>query len=265
MDQACLLEIQHLFVKYPCGKAVLQDVSLRLQKREILCVIGESGSGKSTLLQAILRMPGKVEITRGEILFAGQDLCALKGEAMRNVRGKGIGMVFQEPGASLNPVRKIGTQFYETLRAQGPISRRQADEKARSLLNCLDLADPEHILRSYPVQLSGGMNQRVAIALAMALEPEVLLADEPTSALDVTVQVQIVAELLKLREQFGTGILVVTHNMGVVAKIADTVAVMAGGKIVEYGSRDQVLGSPSHTYTQSLLAAVPKLVRTCHA
>lgn len=265
MDQARLLDIQHLWVQYPCGKAVLQDVSLRLQAGEILCVIGESGSGKSTLLQAILRLPGKVEITRGEILFAGQDLCALQGEALRNIRGKGIGMVFQEPGASLNPIRKIGTQFYEALRAHGPISRRQADEKARILLSCLDLGDPERILRSCPVQLSGGMNQRVAIALAMALEPAVLLADEPTSALDVTVQVQIVAELQKLRDQFGTSILVVTHNMSVVAKLADTVAVMAGGHIVEYGARDTMLGSPTHPYTRSLLAAVPRLGRTCDA
>lgn len=265
MDQTGLLDIQHLFVQYPCGKAVLQDVSLRVQKREILCVIGESGSGKSTLLQAILRMPGKVEITQGEILFAGQDLCALEGEALRSVRGTGIGMVFQEPGASLNPIRKISVQFYEALRAHGPISRRQADEKAKYLMSCLDLADPERILRSCPVQLSGGMNQRVAIALAMALEPVILLADEPTSALDVTVQAQIVAELLKLRDQFGTSILVVTHNMGVVAKLADTVAVMYGGKVVEYGARDKVLASPSHPYTRALLAAVPKLERTCRA
>ncbi len=265
MDQTSLLDIQHLFVQYPCGKEVLQDVSLSLQKREIMCVIGESGSGKSTLLQTILRLPGKVEITRGEVLFAGQDLCALQGEALRRVRGKGIGMVFQEPGASLNPIRKIGVQFFETLRAHGPISRRQAAEKAHRLLSCLDLADPERILRSCPVQLSGGMNQRVAIALAMALEPAVLLADEPTSALDVTVQAQIVAELKKMRAQFGTSILVVTHNMSVVNQLADTVVVMVGGKIVEYGARDNVLGSPSHPYTQSLLAAVPKFERTCHA
>ncbi|MDD2458086.1 MAG: ABC transporter ATP-binding protein [Eubacteriales bacterium] len=264
IDQVGLLDIEHVFVKYPCGKDVLWDVSLRLQEKEILCVIGESGSGKSTLLQAILRMPGKVEITQGAIQFAGQDLCALEGEALRKVRGTGIGMVFQEPGASLNPIRKIGVQFYETLRAHGRISRRQADEKARNLLSVLDLADPERILRSCPVQLSGGMNQRVAIALAMALKPAVLLADEPTSALDVTVQAQIVAELKNLRAQFGTSILVVTHNLGVVAKLADTVAVMVGGQVVEYGSRDTVLGSPSHPYTRALLAAVPKLEPACH-
>lgn len=254
-----LLDIHHLSVKYPDGQDVLHDVSLHLRTGEIICVIGESGCGKSTLLNAILQMPGRVEITGGEIKFSGRDLCTFKREALRQVRGAGIGMVFQEPGASLDPIRKIGTQFFDTLRAHGKISRRQSDEKAVELLAEMGLADPQRILKSCPVQLSGGMNQRVAIALSMALGPDVLLADEPTSALDVTVQAQIVDALLKLRRQFGTSLLVVTHNMGVVAKMADKVAVMYGGRIVEYGNREAFLTAPAHPYTRALIAAIPKL------
>ncbi|MCI2105445.1 MAG: ABC transporter ATP-binding protein [Intestinimonas sp.] len=254
-----LLDIHHLSARYPCGTAVLHDVSLHMHSGEIVCVIGESGCGKSTLLRAILRMPGKVDITKGQILYRGTDLCTLSSSRLRQIRGAGIGMIFQEPGASLDPIRRIGTQFYETLRAHGHITRAQAEQTACALLLRLELSDPQRILKSCPVQLSGGMNQRVAIALAMALHPDVLLADEPTSALDVLVQAQIVNELLRLRNEFGTGILLVTHNMGVVAKMADKVAVMYGGRIVEYGYRDSILTTPSHPYTKALMEAIPRL------
>lgn len=259
MEHKSLLEIRRLSVKYPEGGDVLRDVSLHIHSGEIVCVIGESGCGKSTLLSAILRMPGKVEITEGEILYHGKDLCGLSRPELRKIRGAGIGMVFQEPGASLDPIRKIDVQFYEAMRAHTKISKKQAQSKTLDLLARLELADPERVLKSCPVQLSGGMNQRAAIALAMALEPDVLLADEPTSALDVTVQAQIVDELIRLREKFGTGILMVTHNMGVVAKMADKVAVMYGGRIVEYGDREYVLKSPAHPYTRALISAIPKL------
>ena len=259
MEHTGLLEIRHLSARYPYGREVLHDVSLRLHEGEILCIIGESGSGKTTLLNAVLGMPGKVEITRGEILFAGQNLCAMKGEELRRIRGRGIGMIYQEPGASLNPIRRIGIQFYDTMRAHMKISKKEAEEKALVLLSKMGLPEPERVLKSCPVQLSGGMNQRVAIALAMALEPALLLADEPTSALDVTVQAQIVEELLKLRREYGKTLVVVTHNMGVVAKMADKVSVMYGGRIVEYGRRDHILKAPAHPYTRALLAAVPKL------
>ena len=259
MEHTGLLDIHHLSVKYPNGQDVLHDVSLHIHTSEIVCVIGESGCGKSTLLSAVLRMPGKVNITRGEVLFKGEDLCLLKVEPLRRIRGTGLGVIYQEPGASLDPIRKIGAQFYDTLRAHKKISRRQSNEKALEILAKTGLADPERVLDSCPVQLSGGMNQRVAIALAMALKPDVLLADEPTSALDVTVQVQIVQELMKLRDEFGTAILVVTHNMGVVAKMADRVAVMYGGRIVEYGCRHHVLTMPAHPYTRALMTAIPRL------
>lgn len=259
MEKQSLLDIENLSVRYPEGETVLHDVSLHVLPREIVCVIGESGCGKSTLLNAILRMPGRVDIIGGSVLYRGEDIMSYPPEKLRQIRGAGMGMVFQEPGASLDPIRKIGTQFYETLRAHKKISRREAMAEAKELLPRLNLPEPERILNSCPVQLSGGMNQRVAIAIAMALRPDVLLADEPTSALDVTVQAQIVDELLKLREEFETGILLVTHNIGVVAKMADKVAVMYGGRVVEFGHRDSVLKAPAHPYTRDLISAIPKL------
>ena len=171
----------------------------------------------------------------------------------RIIRGSGMGVVFQEPGASLNPIRKIGRQFYDALHAHDrSITRAETQKKASAILKSMQFDDPERILDCCPLQLSGGMNQRVAIALAMVLNPALLLADEPTSALDVTVQLQI-------RKQYGTSILLITHNMGVAAKLADQIAVMYEGRIVEYGTREQVLYHPTHSYTKALLRAVPKL------
>ncbi|MEG2382087.1 MAG: ABC transporter ATP-binding protein [Oscillospiraceae bacterium] len=259
MERHCLLDIQNLSVCYPGGEGVLHNVSLLMYPGEIVCVIGESGSGKSTLLNAVLRMPGRVDITSGSVLYRGENIMTYAPEKLRQIRGAGIGMVFQEPGASLDPIRKIGTQLYETMRAHEKITKKQALNEAEQLFPRLNLPDAKRILQSCPVQLSRGMNQRVAIAIAMALHPDVLLADEPTSALDVTVQVQIVDELLRLRDEFGTGILLVTHNIGVVAKMADKVAVMYSGRVVEFGCRDSVLKAPAHPYTRALISAIPKL------
>lgn len=259
MEHYGLLDIKNLSVRYPEGESVLHNVSLHMHPGEIVCVIGESGCGKSTLLNAVLRMPGRVDVLSGSVLYRGEDIMTCAPERLRQIRGAGIGMVFQEPGASLDPIRKIGAQFYDAMRAHSKISKKQAMEKAEVLLPRLNLPDAKRILNSCPVQLSGGMNQRVAIAIAMALHPDVLLADEPTSALDVTVQAQIVDELLRLRDEFGTGILLVTHNIGVVAKMADKVAVMYGGRVVEFGYRDSVLKAPAHPYTRALISAVPKL------
>jgi len=259
MDGTALLDICGLTAGYPDGTSVLRDVSLQIRPKEILCVIGESGCGKSTLLNAILRLPGRVVIDEGKILYRGKDLCAMDKKQLRAVRGTGIGVVYQEPGASLDPIRRIDAQFYDALRAHGKITKQESRERAKTLLAAMNLDDPTRVLESCPVQLSGGMNQRAAIALAMALSPDVLLADEPTSALDVTVQAQIVSELIRLRDHFGTALLLVTHNMGVVAKAADTVAVMYCGKVVEYGTREEVLQTPAHPYTRALIDAIPKL------
>ena len=256
-----LLNISSLSVRYPEAKSLtLRDVDLALHAGKITCIIGESGCGKSTLLHAIMQLPGRVEIPEGSVSFRGVNLKNMTRQQLREMRGKGIGVVFQEPGASLDPIRKIRVQFYEALRAHDKnVSKAHAAEKAAAILKTLEFSDPQRILNSCPAQLSGGMNQRVAIALAMALEPDVLLCDEPTSALDVTVQAQIVDELMRLRDTFGTCILLITHNMGVVAKMADRVAVMYGGRIVEYGPKEEVLYQSAHPYTRALMEAIPTL------
>ena len=261
MQEKHLVDIQDLSVRYPDTQtAILRNVNLSIDTGEITCVIGESGSGKSTLLHAVLQLPGRVEITDGQVLFRGNDLRQLSSRQMQSIRGSKIGVVFQEPGASLDPIRKIHKHFYDALRAHDrSVTKAISRQKAAALLQSMEFKDPERILESCPAQLSGGMNQRVAIAVAMALEPAILLADEPTSALDVTVQAQVVEELLQLRTQYGTSILLITHNMGVAAKLADQVAVMYGGRIVECGPRDAVLHDPAHPYTRALLAAVPRL------
>ena len=261
MEAERLLEISSLSVRYPgAGAPTLRDVELTMEAGQITCVIGESGCGKTTLFHAVMQLPGRVEITEGSVRFRGEELNELPKQRLRELRGKGIGVVFQEPGASLDPIRRIRTQFYEALHAHDKsVTRKQAAGKASAILGTLEFSEPERILNSCPAQLSGGMNQRVAIALAMALEPDVLLCDEPTSALDVTVQAQIVDELLRLRDTFGTCILLITHNMGVVAKMSDRVAVMYGGRIVEYGPKNDVLYTPAHPYTRALMDAIPTL------
>ena len=261
MEQEMLLNAAHLTVRYPGESApILRDVSITLRPAVITCVIGESGCGKSTLFNAILQLPGRVDIMDGSVTYRGRDLCSMTRRELRSVRGSGIGVVFQEPGASLDPIRKISVQFYEALRAHdSKVTREASYKKASEILRNMEFQDPGRILSSCPAQLSGGMNQRVAIALAMAPEPDILLADEPTSALDVTVQAQIAEELLNLRDRYGTCILLITHNMGLVAKMADQVAVMYGGRIIEYGPRDALLREPAHPYTRALLRAIPRL------
>ena len=260
MEHTRLLEVTSVSARYPGDtKSILRNIDLELYSGQITCVIGESGCGKSTLLNTVLQLPGRVDIYEGQVTYRGKNLSSLSREEMRQIRGAHIGVVFQEPGASLNPIRKIHVQFYEAMCAHGKISRAEARKKASAILKNLEFTDPDRILDSCPAQLSGGMNQRVAIALAMALSPEILLADEPTSALDVTVQAQIVNELISLKKKYNTCILMITHNMGVVAKMADMVAVMYGGKIIEYGSKAEVLYHASHPYTRALMAAIPRL------
>ena len=254
---APLLALRDLRVDYS-GLQVVRGVSLTVGPGEILGVVGESGCGKSTLLGAILGLlPRETWTVRGEILFAGKDLTALSPKALRRIRGEGIGAVFQNPGDSLNPSRPIKTQFFEALRAHRPVSRKEARALALEALERLNLRDGAALLESYPFQLSGGQNQRVAIALAMVLQPALLLADEPTSALDVTVQAQVVRELMDLRARCGTAMLLVTHNLGVVAHAADRLAVLYAGQVVEAGDKRQVLAHPAHPYTRALLAAIP--------
>ena len=244
------------------GRAVTHDVSFTLHAGEILGIVGESGSGKSTLLKAAMGLLGNGGlVTKGDIWFKGKDLPDLPEKELRKICGAGIGMIFQDAGASLCPIRTIGEQIYESMSAHMEITRSQAREKALALFEKLQFKDGQRIWNSYPFELSGGMNQRAGIAIAMLMEPPVLLADEPTSALDVAVQKQVIEEMLHLRELFGTAIILVTHDIGVVSAMADTVLVLKDGRIMEFGTAQQVLHEPRDAYTRTLLAAVPKLRR----
>lgn len=244
------------------GRAVTHDVSFTLHAGEILGIVGESGSGKSTLLKAAMGLLGNGGlVTKGDIWFKGKDLPDLPEKELRKICGAGIGMIFQDAGASLCPIRTIGEQIYESMSAHMEITRSQAREKALALFEKLQFKDGQRIWNSYPFELSGGMNQRAGIAIAMLMEPPVLLADEPTSALDVAVQKQVIEEMLHLRELFGTAMILVTHDIGVVSAMADMVLVLKDGRIMEFGTAQQVLHEPRDAYTRKLLAAVPKLRR----
>lgn len=254
-----MLELQNISIAYG-EKEVVRNVSLRAEKGEIVGIVGESGSGKSTLIRGIIGLldcPGK--IIEGKILLNGRNIAPYPAEKMREIRGKEIAMIFQHADLSLDPLWTIGKSFYESISMHKKISKQEAMACAAERLKLLSLKNPEKVLNLYPHQLSGGMCQRTAIAIAMANDPELLLADEPTSALDLTVQNQVIENMMSIREQRGTTILIVTHNMGVVEKMADKVGVMYRGRLVEWGSKDEVLHDPKHAYTQSLIRAIPKM------
>ena len=244
------------------GKPVVTDVSFSLESGEILGLVGESGSGKSTLIKAAMGLLGKNGmVTKGDILYKEQNILDIPEKEKRNIRGAQIGMIFQDAGASLCPIRTIGEQIYESMRAHKKVTRKEAEEHAMELFEKLNFKDSRRVWNSYPFELSGGMNQRAGIAIAMLMNPPILFADEPTSALDVTVQKQVVTEMIRLRELFGTAIIIVTHDIGVVRTMADTVLVLKEGKKVEYGKAEDVLNHPQDAYTQKLLSAVPVLRR----
>ena len=244
------------------GRTVVQDVNFSLKSGEILGLVGESGSGKSTLIKAAMGLLGSDGlVTKGDIRYMGQNILDIPEKEKRKVRGAKIGMIFQDAGASLCPIRTIGEQIYESMCAHVKITRSEAKDTAMELFEKLNFKDSQRVWDSYPFELSGGMNQRAGIAIAMLMNPPILFADEPTSALDVSVQRQVIKEMLKLRELFGTAIIIVTHDIGVVRAMADTVLVLKDGKAVEYGSAVKVLEHPEDPYTKKLLAAVPKLQR----
>ena len=254
-----ILEVQQVTITYKDNIAV-ENVSFQVAENQILAIVGESGSGKSTLIRAIDGLlPESGKVTEGKILYLGNLLNDPGQKNLQKLRGKEIAMIFQNPGEYLNPRRKIESQFMEILDIHGTGTRQDKRSLALQMLNRLNLPDAERILKSYPFQLSGGMNQRVAIAMAVSTRPKLLLADEPTSALDVTVQAQVVKELLELRQTFGTAMILVTHNIAVASKMADQIVVMKSGKIQEYGTRDQVILNPKSSYTRELLNAVPGL------
>ncbi|PZU93636.1 MAG: microcin ABC transporter ATP-binding protein [Chelatococcus sp.] len=238
----------------------VENVTLSIAPGETLCVVGESGSGKSMIAHSVMGLlPKAVKPVAGAIRLAGRDLLALDEAAMQEVRGREAGMIFQEPMTSLNPVMRVADQIVETFEAHGLFGKAERYQRAVDLLTEVGLPDPPRLAKAYPHELSGGQRQRVMIAMALALEPKLLIADEPTTALDVTTQAQILKLIDNLRHRHGTAVLFITHDMGVVAEIADRIAVLEKGVLVEEGPADQVLGAPSHPYTRKLLAAVPSL------
>ena len=256
-----LLDYQHVEISFN-GNAVVHDVSFQLRPGEILGLVGESGSGKSTLIKAAMGLLGENGVvTRGDIWFEGKNLPDLSEKEMRRIRGEKIGMIFQDCGASMSPIRTIGEQIVESLASHHKVSTAKARAAAMELFDKLRFRDGERIWNSYPFELSGGMNQRAGIAIAMLMNPAILMADEPTSALDVAVQRQVVEEMLNIRDVFGTAIIIVTHDIGVVSAMADSILVLQNGYMMEYGKAKDVLENPRNDYTKKLLSAVPRLRR----
>jgi oligopeptide/dipeptide ABC transporter ATP-binding protein len=239
---------------------LVHDAHFSVDKGETVAIVGESGSGKSLTALAIMGLLGEgLSVSGGQILFEGQDLTQIDPREHNALRGRGIAMIFQEPMTSLNPVRSIESQLTEGMRLKLGLSRRAARKRALDLLNEVGISDPEQRLRQFPHQLSGGMRQRVMIAIALSCEPKLILADEPTTALDVTIQAQILALTSRLCRDHGVGLVLITHNLGIVARHAQNVAVMYGGRVVERATARQLYREPQHPYTQGLLASVPRL------
>jgi len=260
-----LLEVENLRTYFYTDEGVaraVDGVSFSLEAGEALGIVGESGSGKSVTSLSILRLvptpPGRIE-PGSSIRLRGEELLALPERRMRQVRGNDIAMIFQEPMTSLNPVHTVGAQIVETLRIHRPMGKREAWQRAVELLGMVGIANPEERVHAYPHQLSGGMRQRVMIAMALACEPDVLIADEPTTALDVTIQAQILELIDELRQRLGTAVLLITHDLGVVAEVCDRVVVMYAGQVMEEGTVEQIFNDPRHPYTEGLLAAIPRL------
>ncbi len=258
-----VLSVRNLTVEFPTRRGVLtaiDDISFDIAPGEVLGVVGESGAGKSitgTAIIGLIEPPGR--IAGGQVLLRGQRIDDLPPEAMRKIRGKRIGMVFQDPLTSLNPLYRIGDQLTETITTHTSLSGAQARTKAVALLTEVGIPAPETRIEAYPHQFSGGMRQRVVLALALAAEPELVIADEPTTALDVSVQAQIIALLKRLCAQHGAAVMLITHDMGVIAETADRVAVMYAGRIAEIGPVRDVIKTPLHPYTKGLMGSIPSL------
>ena len=255
-----MLEIKDLTIQYGDKLPVVENFSLSLKKGEIITIVGESGSGKSTVLSSILGLlPNGGKIISGDIIYNGESMLNKSLNQWRELRGTEITMISQDSGGTLNPIRKIGKQFVEYIQTHCKMSAKEAEEKAKDMFSKVNLPDPEIIMKSYPHQLSGGMKQRVGIAMALTFHPKIILADEPTSALDVITQAQIVKEIMDLRKKFDTSIIMVTHNLGVAAYISDKIIVMQNGKIVDAGNKNEVIENPKSEYTKKLLEAVPEI------
>ncbi len=256
-----VIEVRGLSARSSAGP-ILRDVSITVNAGEAMALVGESGAGKSTIAKAVLGiLPQGIKVTSGEILFDGADLLSLPPAKMRALLGVRIALIPQDPQTSLNPSRRIGDQLTDGLRLRARMSKADASARALELLNDVHIRDAERVLGHYPHELSGGMRQRVLIAQAFSLNPQVIIADEPTTALDVTVQKQVLRLIRQLQREHGTTLLFVTHDLGVVAQICDRMTVLYGGKVLEQGATAAILGNPQHRYTRALLAANPRYDR----
>lgn len=254
-----LLQVEDLAISYTEGRNTVEGVNFSLDQGEVLTIVGESGSGKTSVIRAVLGCLGGGGKAAGSIRFQDKELTKLSVKEWLDLRGKTVSMIFQDSGNMMNPVQTIGRQFIEYLQIHSEMSRKEAYDYAVQMLKKMNLAHAESIMDSYVFELSGGMRQRVGIAIAIAFHPQLLLADEPTSALDVTTQAQIVEELKRIVKESQTAMIMVTHNIGVAAYLSDKIMVMAQGKVVEYGTAAEVIENPKADYTKELLAAVPTI------
>ena len=266
-EKELLLSIHDLWIEYTSGKKVVKavnGVSLDVYKGDSLGIVGESGCGKSTLIKGIMNLLPKAptRIPKGEILYKGKDILKMSNDELRKIRGSEISMIFQDPMTALNPTIRIGNQIVEMIRAHSDVSRAEAVEMAKDMLKTVGIHEDR--FRQYPFEFSGGMQQRVGIAIALAGNPSLILADEPTTALDVTIQAQMLDMMKALITQYDATMILITHNLAVVAQTCDYVAVLYGGEIVEYGSKREVFKSPSHPYTIGLFGALPDLSKVTH-
>lgn len=259
-----LLEVKNLKTQFKTKEGIVNAVNgvdFSIDKGEVVAVVGESGSGKSVTSLSIMRLipspPGK--IVDGEIKFKDEDLLNKTKRQMQDIRGNEISMIFQEPMTSLNPVYTVGKQITETILRHENVTKEEAKKRAIEMLELVGIPSPKERIKDYPHQMSGGMRQRIMIAMSLVCDPELLIADEPTTALDVTIQAQILDLILKLKEKLGTAILLITHDLGVVAEVADRVVVMYCGKVVETGTVNEIFENPMHPYTQGLLKSIPKV------
>ena len=254
-----LLDVKNLDISYG-SKLTVSGVNIQLDKGEILSIVGESGSGKTTVIRAIMGcLPGRGHVSGGSITFDGHNMLKNTREDWRKISGSEMSMIFQDSGNMINPIRRIGEQFTDYILAHAPQkSKAEAAKMAKDMLNKVRLPNPQNIMNSYPFELSGGMRQRVGIAMAMMFSPKLLLADEPTSALDVTTQAQIIRQIVDVRNEYNAAVILVTHNIGVASYVSNKLMVMKNGHVVESGGRE-IIENPQHAYTKELLAAVPVL------
>lgn len=263
MAEEYLVDIKNERLSFftPAGEVkALNDVSIHLKEGEVLGIVGESGSGKSVTAYSLMGLtahPGK--LIGGTLQFNGHEIEEMGEKEMRRIRGKEISIIFQDPMTSLNPVYTIGNQITEVIRLHTDKDKKQAYARAKELLELVGINEPEKRLKQYPHELSGGMRQRVMIAIALACEPKLLIADEPTTALDVTIQAQILELMMELKDKLGMAIIMITHDLGVVASMCDRIAVMYAGRIVEYGTTDDIFYRPHHMYTKGLIRSIPRL------